>query len=149
MAVGAKEGECCVSVCGGMVHDAFIRIPPTQRATTNANAMRATLRFRKKEKKSDFQEFPRNFAEEEERRRRRKILVSGLFYQFALVRSLRGIFRAFRTEECVFVQHSHLQYVRRFGTALNTTMSPCSKWKITHQSARSQSSFTVLRDEKR
>ena len=82
-------------------------------ATTNANAMRATLRFRKKEKKSDFREFPRNFAEEEERRRRRKILVSGLFNQFALVRGLRGILRAFRTGECVFVQHSHLQYVRR------------------------------------
>ena len=54
-------------------------------AATNANAMRATLRFRKKEIKSDFREFPRNFAEEEERRRR-KILVSGLFNQFALVR---------------------------------------------------------------
>ena len=50
-------------------------------AATNANAMRAMLRFRKKEK-SDFQEFPRNFAEEEERRR--KMLVTGLFNQFAL-----------------------------------------------------------------
>ena len=53
-------------------------------AATNANAMRAMLRFRKtKKKESDFREFPRNFAEEEERRRR-KMLVTGLFNQFAL-----------------------------------------------------------------
>ena len=53
-------------------------------AAANANAMRAMQRFRKKEKEqSDFREFPRNFAEEEERRRR-KMLVTGLFNQFAL-----------------------------------------------------------------